>query len=56
MARTSHQLKGIYTALVTLLLAWLGIEKQFAGPFLWPAAGVHALLTVLLSRSMRGGR
>jgi len=35
-----------YNSLATLLFLWLGIGGQFAGPLLWPAALLHAGLTV----------
>jgi hypothetical protein len=38
----------IYSAAVTLYLAYLGFADGFAGTFLWPAVALHALLTVLL--------
>jgi hypothetical protein len=38
----------IYSAAVTLYLAYLGFVDGFAGTFLWPAVALHAFLTVLL--------
>jgi hypothetical protein len=40
-----------YGALVTVYLAYLGVVGGFTGILLWPAVVVHALLTVLLTRS-----
>jgi hypothetical protein len=40
-----------YSALVTAYLAYVGIRGEWAGPLLWPAAVVHAVLTLLLARS-----
>ncbi len=40
-----------YSALVTLYLLYLGIQGNWAGPVLWPAVALHAILTVLLARS-----
>jgi hypothetical protein len=40
-----------YSALVTVYLAYLGVVGGFTGILLWPAVVVHALLTVLLTRS-----
>lgn len=39
-----------YGVLVTSYLAYLGIRGEWAGPLLWPAVAVHALLTVALGR------
>ena len=39
-----------YSAAVTLYLAWLGFAGGFAGPLLWPAVVLHAILTSLLIR------
>lgn len=38
-----------YGALATVYLAYLGIRGEWAGPLLWPAVAVHAILTVLLT-------
>jgi hypothetical protein len=38
----------IYDLLVTVYLALVGLGTEFAGPLLWPAVAVHAVLTVLL--------
>jgi len=40
-----------YGALVTLYLAYLGIQGEWVGPLLWPAVVLHAVLTLLLVRS-----
>ena len=40
----------IYSAAVTLYLAWLGVTDGSTGPLLWPAIAVHAVLSVLLWR------
>ena len=42
----------IYGAAVTLYLAWLGFAGGFSGPLLWPAAILHAILTLLLVRDL----
>ena len=39
-----------YGALVTLYLVYLGIAGEFSG-ILWPAVLLHAVLSVLLTRS-----
>jgi len=45
-----------YNALAGLYLAGLGIRGEGAGPLLWPAVGVHAVLTILLARAWAGER
>jgi len=37
-----------YSALVTLYLAYLGLEGGLAGVLLWPAVTLHAVLSFLL--------
>ena len=39
-----------YSGAVALYLAWLGFAGGFAGPLLWPAVALHAILTALLIR------
>jgi hypothetical protein len=39
----------IYGAAVMLYLAYLGIGGEWAGPLLWPAVVLHAVLTLLLA-------
>jgi hypothetical protein len=46
----------VYTTLVMLYLAYLGILSEWAGPLLWPAVVVHAVLAVLLARTAVSGR
>jgi hypothetical protein len=41
----------IYSAAVTLYLAYLGFAGGFAGAFLWPAVALHAVLSILLGRA-----
>jgi len=41
----------IYSAAVTLYLAYLGIRGEWVGVLLWPAVVVHAILTILLVRA-----
>jgi hypothetical protein len=41
----------IYSALVTLYLAYLGFAGGFAGVFLWPAVALHVVLSILLGRA-----
>ena len=43
----------IYNALIAAYLAYLGIAGRLGGVLLWPAVAVHAVITVLLVRSMR---
>lgn len=41
----------VYSAAVTLYLAYLGLAEGFTGILLWPAVAIHAVLTILLWRS-----
>ena len=41
----------IYSAAVTLYLAYLGFAGGLAGVFLWPAVALHAGLSILLGRA-----
>jgi hypothetical protein len=41
----------IYSALATLLLAYVGIRGEWVGTLLWPAVAVHAVLSLLLART-----
>jgi hypothetical protein len=41
----------IYSAAVTLYLAYLGFAGGLAGVFLWPAVALHAALSILLGRA-----
>ena len=45
-----------YSVLATGYLAWLGIRGEWVGPLLWPAVGLHAVLTILLAGSWLLGR
>jgi hypothetical protein len=40
-----------YSVLAMGYLTWLGIRGEWVGPMLWPAAVLHALLTLLLGRA-----
>ncbi|MBI4962408.1 MAG: hypothetical protein HY913_03960 [Desulfomonile tiedjei] len=40
-----------YSALATAYLAYVAIRGEWAGPLLWPAVVVHAVLTLLLARA-----
>ena len=40
-----------YSALATAYLAYVGIRGEWAGPLLWPAIVLHAVLTLLLARA-----
>lgn len=40
----------IYSALVTLYLAYVGFAGDLAGVLLWPAVVLHLLLAILLGR------
>jgi hypothetical protein len=37
-----------YGSLATIYLAVLGFTGEWTGKFLWPAVGLHAVLTILL--------
>lgn len=41
-----------YNALVAVFLLYLGIRGHLVGLLLWPAAIVHAILAILLSRNV----
>jgi hypothetical protein len=45
----------IYSAVVTLYLAYVGFAVGLAGILLWPAVVLHAILTALLIRASRRG-
>lgn len=40
-----------YNALATAYLLFLALRGDLAGPLLWPAVGLHAVLTLLLARA-----
>lgn len=42
-----------YNLLATLYLAYLGIDARMVGSLLWPAVGLHAVMTLLLARARR---
>lgn len=48
----------VYSATLTLYLAWLGWSGGYSGILLWPAVLAHLVLTLLLTRQMfpRRGR
>jgi|AP12_2_1047962.scaffolds.fasta_scaffold218491_2 hypothetical protein len=41
----------LYSAALTLYLAYLGLSGASSGVLLWPAVAVHAILTMLLARA-----
>jgi hypothetical protein len=45
-----------YSLLATLYLLYLAIRGEWVGPLLWPAVGLHAILTVLLAGAWRKTR
>lgn len=51
-SRASRALPAMlcYNAFATIYLAYLGIDGEWVGSLLWPAAAIHAVLTVLLAR------
>jgi len=46
----------IYSAAVTLYLAYLGIAGSVNGILLWPAVVLHAVLSALLTRAITRGK
>jgi hypothetical protein len=40
-----------YSALVTLYLAYLGLDGTWSGGLLWPTVALHGVLTLVLVRS-----
>jgi hypothetical protein len=40
-----------YSALATVYLACVALGGEWVGPFLWPAVGLHAAITILLGRA-----
>ena len=40
-----------YNTLAALYFLYLAIRGQWAGPLLWPAVAVHAVLAILLARA-----
>ncbi|HTQ49773.1 MAG TPA: hypothetical protein VMJ12_03610 [Candidatus Acidoferrales bacterium] len=40
-----------YNTLGTVYFGWLALGTPWCGPLLWPVVGLHALLTLLLSRA-----
>jgi hypothetical protein len=45
-----------YSAAVTLYLAYVGFADGLSGPLLWPAVGLHLILTALLARAWTGDK
>jgi hypothetical protein len=45
-----------YGVLATLYLVYLGISRRPTGSLLWPAAGLHLVLTILLAREWLASR
>jgi hypothetical protein len=45
-----------YNLLTTVYLVVLGIRGEWVGPLLWPAAALHAALTVLLAHGVVRGK
>jgi hypothetical protein len=46
----------VYSAAVTLYLAYVGVAGDATGILLWPAVVLHAILTALLARAMVKGK
>ncbi len=45
-----------YSLLAAVYLSYLGIRGQWVGVLLWPAAALHAVLTLLLGRTWLAAR
>lgn len=45
-----------YSLLATFYLTYQGVGGRWVGPLLWPAAAIHAILTVLLARAYSASR
>ena len=41
----------VYNGLITLYFAYLGFATLWTGVFLWPAAALHLVMTILLGRA-----
>lgn len=50
-ARRSLQAMLTYNLLAALYLAYLGIRGEWTGMLLWPAAALHAVMTLLIVRA-----
>jgi len=52
---TAPALRGMltYNSLATFYFLSLGIGGEWVGPLLWPAAGLHGILSLLLARQWR---
>ncbi len=46
----------IYSAAVTLLLAYIGFAGGISGVLLWPVVVLHAILTALLTQALAGDK
>ncbi len=46
----------IYSAAVTLLLAYIGFAGGMSGVLLWPVVVLHAILTALLTKALAGDK
>jgi hypothetical protein len=46
----------IYSAAVTLYLAYVGIADGLSGTLLWPAVVLHLILTLLLTQASMSGK
>ena len=45
-----------YSTLIALFLGYIGAVAHLGGPFLWPAAGLHGAMALLLVRAGRQNR
>lgn len=44
----------VFSVLTTAFLVYLGLATQLAGPLLWPAAALHAVVSIFLARGAQG--
>jgi hypothetical protein len=51
---TSRLGMTLYSAAITLYLAWAGLTGLASGILLWPAVALHVVLTALLARAAMG--
>lgn len=57
-AANPNAVRGLecYNVLAAVLLLYLGLQHQFAGPLLWPAFIAHAILSLSLARVLLAAR
>jgi hypothetical protein len=55
---TTAAVRGLltYNVLAAIFFLYVGFRREFAGLLLWPAAGLHAALAILLGRIFVAGK